>query len=96
MAELTAAQQKLVELDKKKTELDKFYDEYDAAVKAVADESGLGSFFQDADGTVYKTEVPAGRFIHYKQLAVVRTRREGEKAGSLSLKAAQEAGYSVK
>lgn len=90
---ITEAQKKLIELDKKKEEVKKFFDDYNAAIEAVVAESGVGHFFQDEDGTVYKTIVPEGKFVHFQKYDVNRTRRAGEVKGSLSMKEAVEAGF---
>lgn len=93
--ELTEAQKRFIELDRQKTHYKQFLDDYKAATEAVVAEAGVGAFFQDEQGVVYQTATPDGRFVYYERYTVNRTRREGEKAGSLSLKAAREAGFSV-
>jgi hypothetical protein len=102
---LTAVQETFVELDKKKKAVEEFYQQYDAAIAAVVHEAaanqgegadGIGAFFQDEEGTVYKTDIPKGTFVSFKPLTILRTRREGEKQGTLALKTAQEAGFEVK
>lgn len=93
---MTEAQKRLVELDKKKDEIKKFHDDLSAAVEAVIVESGVGSYFQDDDGTVYKTVVPDGKFVYFEKHSYVRTRRSTEKQGSLSLKEAEEHGFTIK
>jgi hypothetical protein len=55
----------------------------------------LGFMFQDPeDKVVYQIIAPSGTFIEFKNIDYIRTRKEGEKAGTLSMKAAQEAGFS--
>jgi hypothetical protein len=95
MPELTEAQKKFVELDRRKAEYKQFLEEYKAATESVVAEVGVGKFFQDEQGVVYQTAEPDGRFVYYERHTVNRTRREGEKAGSLSMKAAREAGFIV-
>jgi len=56
---------------------------------------GVNSFVQDADGTVYQVVVPQGRFVHFDTISYIRTRKEGEDRGDLSLKKAEEAGFNV-
>lgn len=93
---LTDAQKLFVELEKKKAEVKKYYEELDAATLAVAEEVGIDGFFQDpSDGTVYQIVKPAGVFTAYKDVGFVRTRRGqlGESKGELSLKKAEEAGF---
>jgi hypothetical protein len=96
VANLTPAIQRFIELERKKADIKKFFEELDAATQAVVDEIGIGSYFQDpTDGCVYKTVVPEGRFVEYKKVGYVRTRRSDEKRGDLSLKEAQEAGFTL-
>lgn len=87
--------QRFIELDKKKAEVKKFFDEYKEAVEEVVKEIGLGGHFQDPEGTVYVTAIPEGKFVSFDKFTIKRTRREGERAGDLSLKAARELGYEV-
>ena len=93
--ENSAAELKLIELDRKKDEVKKFYDDYKSAVEAVVAESGVNHFFQDEDGIVYKTIVPEGIFVSFAKYSINRTRREGEVKGSLSMKEAKEAGFEI-
>jgi len=87
--------QRFIELDKKKAEVKKFFDEYKAAVEAVVAEIKVGGHFQDGEGTVYQTIIPEGRFVSFDKFSIARTRREGEKRGDLSLTKARELGYEV-
>lgn len=86
---------RFIELDKKKEEVKKFFEEYKLAVEALVQEIGVGGHFQDADGTVYLVEVPEGKFVAFDKYSVVRTRRSHEKRGDLSLTRARDLGYSV-
>lgn len=92
---MTPTVQLFIELDKKKADVKKFFEEYKAAVDAVVEEVGVGGHFQDADGTVYQTTIPEGRFVAFDKFTVNRTRREGEKRGDLSLTKARDLGYEV-
>jgi hypothetical protein len=96
MSKLTDAQRRLVELDLKKKEIEEFYEQLDQAVRDVESEIGLNGFFQSDDGTVYQIVKPTGTFISYKDISFIRTKRDGEERGSLSVKKAQEAGFTVK
>ena len=58
-------------------------------------EVGLGGHFQDAEGTVYQVEETQGKFVYFDRFEIKRTRRSGEKSGSLSLTKAKELGYVV-
>jgi len=92
---VTEAQKKFLELEKKKDEVKKYFDELQASCEAVAKEIGLGTMFQDAQGTVYRIVVPEGRYVHFDKYGYERTRRGDEKSGSLSLKDARAAGFAV-
>lgn len=87
--------QKFIELDKKKEDVKRFFEEYKAAIEAVVEEIGVGGHFQDNEGTVYQTAIPEGRFVAFDKFTVNRTRREGEKRGDLSLTKARDLGYEV-
>lgn len=93
---LTDAQRRLVELDLHKPQVDKFYEDLQAAVVAVQGEVGTDGMFQSDDGIVYQIVKPSGTFIAYKDLSFVRTKRTDERAGTLSVKKAEEAGFTVK
>ena len=51
--------------------------------------------FQDDEGTVYSIVRPSGTFIYFDTISYKRTRREGERSGTLSLKEAKELGFDV-
>ena len=89
------AVQKFIELEKKKAEVKRYFDELSKALEEVVAQIGIGGHFQDAEGTVYQIVVPEGRFVHYEKHGYVRTRREGETRGDLSLTKAKELGYEV-
>jgi hypothetical protein len=92
---MTPAQMKFVQLEKKKEEIKRYFDELNQAVAEVAKEVGVNNYFQDPEGTVYKMVVPDGKFVHFEHISYVRTRRLDEKRGDLSLKEAIEAGFNV-
>jgi len=92
---MTEAQRRLVELEKQKTEYKRLLDELKLVTEAVAKEVGINGFFQDEEGTVYKIVVPGGKWIPFEAISYVRTKREGEKTGSLSIKEAKEAGFEI-
>jgi hypothetical protein len=92
---MTPAQQRFVELEKRKVEVKKYFEELNAALEEVVKEIGVDQFFQDSDGIVYKTVIPKGTFVEYKTIGYNRTRREGEAKGDLSMKEAREAGFVV-
>ena len=92
---LSATQTRFIELEKKKESYKKFLEDLKDATEAVAKEIGIGGHFQDADGTVYQVEETNGKFVYFDRFEIKRTRRVGEKAGSLSLTKAKELGYAV-
>lgn len=87
--------QKFLELERKKADWKAYLEELRQATNAVAAEVGIGNYFQDAEGTVYKIVVPEGRFVQFESVGYVRTRRGSEKRGDLSQKEAQEAGFTL-
>jgi hypothetical protein len=88
-------QQKLAELDVKKEEARKVFEEIQETLKELHSLTGLNYMFQDTTGTVFKVIKPEGRFVHYEELGYVRTRKPGETRGTLSLKEAKDAGFTV-
>ena len=92
---MTEAQLKFIALEKRKEDVKKFFEELSLATEAVVQEIGLNKYFQDGDGIVYKTTVPDGKFVYFEKFSIDRTRRAGEKSGSLSLKEAKENGFVV-
>ena len=92
---MTEAQRKFVELEKKKEEVKKFFEELKLATEAVAKEVGVNGYFQDLEGTVYKVVEPEGKFVTFEKISYVRTRRSHEKRGDLSMKEAEGAGFTL-
>lgn len=90
---MTPAQQRFIELEKQKKP---FLEDFDAAFRAVAEEVGPGNYFQDEEeGVVYKITVPEGRWVKFDTVSYVRTKRNGEDKGTLSIKEAKEKGFEV-
>lgn len=96
MKDLTPKQLRFIELERQKAGYKKFLAELEEATKDVAEEVGVGGFFQDSAGVVYKIVIPNGEFQYFKHIGYERTRRSDEAKGSLSLKEAAEAGFDVK
>lgn len=92
---MTEAQKRFVDLDKKKAAYKEFVEEYNKAILALKEEMGIGGHFQDYEGIVYQVDNCDGKFVYNTPLEVKRTRREGERAGTLSMKKAKELGYDV-
>lgn len=93
---MTENQKKLVELDKKKAEVKKFYEELKQTIEEVKKEVGIGGFFQDSEGIVYQVVEPDGKYVTFERTSYIRTKRDGELRGELSVKKAEEAGFKVK
>ena len=92
---LTTKQQRFVELERKKDEIKRFYEDFEKALSELVEEQGIGSLFQDEQGTVYKLERCAGRYVKFDEYSYSRTKRPGEERGSLSMKEAREKGFNV-
>jgi hypothetical protein len=73
----------------------KLYEELSLALEEVSAEIGVGGMFQDNEGIVYKIVIPDGKFVHFEKLSYIRTKRSNEKRGELSMKEAEEAGYTL-
>ena len=86
---------KLVELDQRKEEVKKFFEEYKSTVDALIQEYGVGHAFQDYAGIVYQLVELDGKWVNFERYGVERTKRQGEARGSLSVKKAKELGFSV-
>lgn len=92
---MTEAQKRFVELERKKEDIKKYFDELNIAVEALVKETGVGSYFQDEQGVVYKVIVPEGKFVHFEKYSYKRTRRPDEERGELSMKEAEAAGFKL-
>lgn len=86
---------KFLILERKKAEVKKYYEELNLALEEVVKELGINKYFQDSEGTVFKTVIPEGKFVSFDKIGYVRTRRADEKRGDLSMKEAKEAGFEV-
>jgi hypothetical protein len=92
---MTETQRKFVELERKKDEVKKYFDELNAATVALSKEIGINGYFQDDQGVVFKIVIPEGKFVYFEHISYVRTRRPHEKRGDLSMKEASDAGFKV-
>ena len=92
---MTETQKKFVELERKKEDIKRYFDELALATEALVKETGVGSYFQDEQGVVYKVVVPDGKFVHFEKFSVKRTRRPHEDKGELSMKEAEGAGFKL-
>lgn len=81
----------------------KYYEELQEQINKVREELnaalldlGLGTYVQDPEtGLVYKIVKPNGTFMYYKDIDYTRTAKATERAGTLSKKEAEEAGFTV-
>lgn len=93
---ITPEIQRFIDLERKKEEVKKYFEELSQATEAVVKQIGVGTYFQDpTDGTVFKTVIPEGRYVNFDKYGYVRTKREGETRGSLSVKEAKENNFEV-
>lgn len=93
---LTDQQQKFIEVSKQLELLKEQRKEIGSQLEELANQIGIGSSFQDPeDKTVFEIVVPDGKYMYFDKIDYVRTRREGERSGSLSLKRAKELGYEL-
>lgn len=93
---LTDQQQKFIEVSKQLELLKEKRKEIGSQLEELANQIGIGSSFQDPeDKTVFEIVVPDGKYMYFDKIDYVRTRREGERSGSLSLKRAKELGYDL-
>jgi uncharacterized coiled-coil DUF342 family protein len=93
---LTDQQKKFIEVTKELELLKEKRKEIGSQLEELANQIGVGSSFQDPeDRTVFEIVVPEGRYMYFDKIDYVRTRREGERSGSLSLKRAKELGYEL-
>ena len=93
---LTDQQKKFIQTTKELELLKEKRKEIGLQLEELANQIGVGSSFQDPeDKTVFEIVVPEGKYMYFDKIDYVRTRREGERSGSLSLKRAKELGYEL-
>lgn len=92
---MTEKQACFVQLERKKEEIKKYYEDLTNATADLAAEIGIGGMFQDDQGVVYKIVEPEGKFVHFEKVSYVRTKRPHEKRGDLSMKEAEAAGFTL-
>jgi len=92
---LTDKQRRFVELERKKDEIHKYYENLEVALSELIAEQGVGSLFQDEQNIVYKLVEAEGRYVKFDKYSYTRTKRPGEDRGSLSMKEAREKGFNV-
>lgn len=93
---LTDQQKKFIEVTKQLELLKEKRKEIGSQLEELANSLGIGASFQDPeDKTVFEIVVPEGKYMYFDKVDYVRTRREGERSGSLSLKRAKELGFEL-
>lgn len=93
---LTDQQKKFIEVTKQLEAIKEQRKEIGSQLEELANQIGVGSSFQDPeDKTVFEIVVPEGKYMYFDKIDYNRTRREGERSGSLSLKRAKELGYEL-
>lgn len=92
---MTETQKRLVELDKKKDEIRKYYEDLESTIHQLIQEQGLNSYWQDEQGVVYKLVEAEGKYVKFDKYTYHRTKRPGEERGTLSMKEAREKGFNV-
>lgn len=91
-AEENAVLHRLHELDLKKAEIHRYYEERDEVVAKAVQILGVDGFFKAPDGTVYQVTKYPGKFTPPSPLFdYKRTKWEGESKGSLAVATAREA-----
>jgi hypothetical protein len=119
--QMTAMQCQVVLLDRRKSHVKDWYEQFDAATEAVRSEYEVarirealsaeddttateklfgdnlandgGPYWQDELGLVYAVKPAKGKYVPFKKFEVVRTKRDDEQSGDLSLKEAREHGF---
>ena len=90
------AQRQFLDLATKYEELKEELNDVRENLDAVMKELKVDTYLQDpVTFLVYQIVKPTGSFIYFKDIDYVRTKKEGEKAGSLSVKKAEEAGFTL-
>lgn len=95
LKDLRSLQLHLAELDRRKDEVKKFFEDYKSTVEAIVSIAGVNHAFQDPQGTVYQLVELDGKWVNFERYGVERTKRPGEARGSLSIKKAKELGFNV-
>jgi hypothetical protein len=96
LVHLQDLQRQLVELDRRKDEVKKFFEDYKSTVDAIVSIAGVNHSFQDNQGIVYQLVEAEGKWVNFDRFIVERTKRPGETRGTLSVKKAKELGFTVK
>jgi hypothetical protein len=94
---MTDLQKEFIKLAKEKESATKHLKVLDIRLTDHMKQMPVGEMFQDSeDGVVYQIIFPSGTYMLYKSIDYLRTRKDGETNGTLSMKAAKEAGFILK
>lgn len=97
MSKLPAREQKFLELVGYYEMVKDKAEEVRKELEAVMVDLGEETYLQDPTSlVVYKVVSPKGTFVPYRSVDYVRTALEGERAGTLSKKEAEEQGFTLK
>lgn len=72
-----------------------FLDDFKKLREAVVDSHAVGAMWQAPDGTVFQVAEKKGQWVDFFPFEIKRTRREGEKKGTLALTEAKAAGFTI-
>lgn len=93
---LTDQQKRVIELSKECELLKEKLKKNKEELNTLLSEVGVGAHFQDPeDRTVFEITIPTGTFVSFSPIGYSRTKREGERAGTLTAKRAKELGYEL-
>ena len=94
---MTDAQAKLLEVSKEYEALKAKMKELKPQLTELLEEVGIDNHFQDPTTlAVYQIVTPKGKYTFFDTIDYERTKFVDEKKGSLSMKKAEEMGYSLK
>lgn len=87
---------RFLELVERIEQLNDEYKQLTQELDLIAENLGEGAMFQDPkDMTVFEVALAKGKYVYYTKWTYNRTKKAGERQGSLSLKKAQEKGFIV-
>ena len=90
----SSATEKLLFLAKQKEAVVEQLKELNKELEVVLLEVGVDKYIQDPETLlVYKVVKPKGTFVSFKEVDYVRTKKESEERGDLSVKEAKAAGF---
>ena len=91
---MSETQNKFLALAKQYEDLSEQMKEIKLQMQEAMVELKVDTMFQDAEtGLVYKIVVPKGKYMYFDAIDYIRTKKDTEKSGELSKKAAEEAGF---